>query len=42
MGDPLRAVIDWQNYISRLHDPDGIQQIRERIDYLKKQTSRIQ
>jgi len=42
MGDPLRAVKDWQRYISRIQDPDSKKQVRERIDYLKKQTPRIQ
>ena len=41
MGNPARAVEDWERYISSIGDHKIVTDIRTRIDYLKKQQSRI-
>ncbi|MBT8367427.1 MAG: transglutaminase-like domain-containing protein [Deltaproteobacteria bacterium] len=41
MGNPSRAVKDWQRYIANIGDHESVTKIRARIDYLKKQPSRI-
>lgn len=41
MGDPARAIKDWKRYIANVSDLDGERKIRAKINYLKKQTSRI-
>jgi len=41
MGNPTRAVKDWELCISNISDHEGVNKIRERIDILKKMRSRI-
>jgi len=41
MGNPSLAVKDWQRYIANIGDHESATKIRARIDYLKKQPSRI-
>ena len=41
MGNPSRAVKDWQRYIAIIGDHESVTKIRARIDNLKKQPSRI-
>ena len=41
MGNPTQAVKDWQRYITNIGDHESVTKIRARIDYLKKQPSRI-
>jgi regulator of sirC expression with transglutaminase-like and TPR domain len=41
MGDPIRAINDWERYIANVPDLDTETTIRTRIDYLKKQKPRI-
>ena len=41
MGNPGRAVKDWERCISNISDHEGVNQIRARIDILKKMGSRI-
>jgi regulator of sirC expression with transglutaminase-like and TPR domain len=41
MGNPKQAVKDWQRYIANIGDHESATKICARIDYLKKQPSRI-
>jgi len=41
MGNPIRAVNDWERYIANVGDHKSVTKIRARIDNLKKQPSRI-
>ena len=41
IGDPARAIKDWQLYIANASSLENEKSIRARIDYLKKQKSRI-
>lgn len=41
MGNPSRAVNDWERYIANIDDHKSVAKIRARIDNLKKQPSRI-
>jgi regulator of sirC expression with transglutaminase-like and TPR domain len=41
MGNPIQAVKDWERYIANVGDHKSVMIIRERIDNLKKQQSRI-
>jgi len=41
MGDPARAIKDWERYIADHSDFETEKKIRARIDYLKKQPPRI-
>jgi regulator of sirC expression with transglutaminase-like and TPR domain len=41
MGNPSRAVTDWERYIANIGDDKSVAKIRARIDNLKKQPSRI-
>ena len=41
MGDPDRAIKDWQLYIANAFGLENEKSIRARIDYLQKQKSRI-
>ena len=41
MGNPARAVEDWERYIASIGDRKSVAEIRARIDNLKKQGSRI-
>ena len=41
MGNPRRAVKDWERYIANISDHKSVTTIRARIDHLKKQRSRI-
>ena len=41
MGNPSRAVRDWERYIANVGDHKSITKIRARIENLKKQPSRI-
>ncbi len=41
MGNPIRAVNDWERYIANLGDHKIVTKIRARIDNLKRQKSRI-
>ena len=41
MGNPRRAVKDWERYIANIGDHKSVPTIRARIDHLKKQQSRI-
>jgi regulator of sirC expression with transglutaminase-like and TPR domain len=41
MGNPSRAVTDWERYIANIGDYKSVAKIRARIDNLKKQPSRI-
>ena len=41
MGNPSRAVKDWERYIANVDDHKSVTKIHERIDFLKKQQSRI-
>ena len=41
MGNPSRAVTDWERYIANIGDHKSATKIRARIDNLKKQQSRI-
>jgi len=41
MGNPRRAVKDWERYIANIGDHKSVTTIRARIDHLKKQRSRI-
>ncbi|MGD2013519.1 MAG: transglutaminase-like domain-containing protein [Desulfobacterales bacterium] len=41
MGNPSRAVKDWERYIASVGDHKSVTTIRARIDNLKKQQSRI-
>ena len=41
MGNPSRAVKDWERYIANIGDHKMVTKIRTRIDNLKKQQSRI-
>ena len=41
MGNPSRAVEDWERYIANIGDHEDVTKIRARIDNLKKQPSRI-
>ena len=41
MGNPMRAAKDWQRYIANIDDPKIVTSVRARIEYLKKQPSRV-
>lgn len=41
MGNPARAVKDWERCLANISDHEGVTQIRARIDILKKKRSRI-
>ena len=41
MGNPTRAIKDWERCISNISHPEGVNKIRARIDILKKKRSRI-
>ena len=41
MGNPSRAVEDWERYIANIGDRNSVTKIRARIDNLKKQPTRI-
>jgi regulator of sirC expression with transglutaminase-like and TPR domain len=41
MGNPNRAVKDWERYIANIGDHKSVTKIRARIEILKKQQSRI-
>lgn len=41
MGNPTRAVIDWERCLANIHDHQGVEKIRARINILKKMGSRI-
>jgi len=41
MGNPSRAVKDWERYIAHIGDRKSVTKIRARIENLKKQQSRI-
>jgi len=41
MGNPTRAVKDWERYIASIGDHESVTEIRARINNLKKQGSRI-
>ena len=41
MGNPARAVEDWERFIASIGDHESVQKILARIDNLKKQRSRI-
>jgi hypothetical protein len=41
MGNPTRAVKDWERCIANISDHEGVNKIRARIDILKKMQSRI-
>ena len=41
MGNPARAVKDWERCIVNISDHEGVTKIRARIDILKKKRSRI-
>ncbi len=41
MGNPSRAVKDWERFIAHIGDPKIVTQIRARIENLKKQPSRV-
>jgi regulator of sirC expression with transglutaminase-like and TPR domain len=41
MGNPIRAVKDWERYMANVGDHKSVTKIRARIDFLKKQQSRI-
>ena len=41
MGNPIRAVKDWERYIANIDDPKIVTSVRARIENLKKQPSRI-
>ena len=41
MGNPTRAVKDWERCIANIGDHEGVTKIRARIDILKKKRSRI-
>jgi len=41
MGDPSRAVKDWERYIVNIIDHQAVNQIRAKIAHLKKQPSQI-
>ena len=41
MGNPSRAVKDWERYIAIIGDHESVTKIRARIDNLKKQPSRM-
>ena len=41
MGNPSQAVKDWERYIANVGDHKSVTKIRARIDFLKKQQSRI-
>ena len=41
MGNPSRAVNDWERYIENIDDHRSITKIRAKIDNLKKQQSRM-
>ena len=41
MGNPTRAVKDWERCIANISDHEGVNKIRARIDILKKRRSRI-
>ena len=41
MGNPARAIEDWERFITSISDIESEVKIRARIDYLTKQKSRI-
>lgn len=41
MGDPTRAIKDWERCIANISDREGVNEIRARIDILKKMRTRI-
>jgi regulator of sirC expression with transglutaminase-like and TPR domain len=41
MGNPTRAVKDWERCMANIIDPEVVNKIRARIDILKKKRSRI-
>jgi len=41
MGNPIRAIEDWERCIENISDQEGVNKIRARIDVLKKMRSRI-
>ena len=41
MGNPIRAIEDWERCIENISDQEGVNKIRARIDILKKMRSRI-
>jgi regulator of sirC expression with transglutaminase-like and TPR domain len=41
MGNPTRAIKDWERCISNISDQEGVNKIRAKIDILKKMRSRI-
>ena len=41
MGNPIRAVKDWERCIANISDHEGVDKIRARIDILKTKRSRI-
>jgi regulator of sirC expression with transglutaminase-like and TPR domain len=42
IGDPVRAIKDWQLYITNASGLENEKSIQARIDYLRKQKPRIQ
>ena len=41
MGNPIQAVKDWERYLANVGDHKSVTKIRARIDFIKKQQSRI-
>ena len=41
MGNPTRAIEDWERCIANISDHEGVNKIRARIDILKNMQSRI-